>query len=124
MKLLNNITNLILEISLKKQYMISGAIEGCLDVPYEKLNMGLYRVEVYKNDPWIAMLSTKQPINKNQLNEFDKHYVLDPDKKNIPYYYVINDQYIKFTNSSKWFTKKEAKIYGAKNGLKNEHLDF
>ena len=119
MTISKDIKNLIVD-----NYMISGVIEGCLDIPYQKLNMSLYQVELFKNDPWISSLSTKTPISKNQLMEFDKHYILDPDKQNIPYYYVINNQLIKFSNSPKWFSQKEAIKYGKSVGIKKEQLDF
>jgi hypothetical protein len=127
--IIENINNLILETENKQQYKIHGAIEGCLDVSINSLGIGLYRTETLKNDPWIAVIATKGPITKSELDNFHSHYILDPDKGNVPYYYCVDDvinnkKYIKYTNSDRLFNYKEAYDYGIKIGIPKEQLDF
>lgn len=116
-----------------KVYKITGAILGCLGKNANKVN---YKItEKLPDDPWIAIIESDGNITLEEVNKWHKYHVCDPDKKGVPYYFVVENtqlhkQYVLFSDDNKWYpinTKQEkqdtVKI-GLKKGLVKDQLDF
>jgi len=116
---------------LASTYHITGAILGCLKKSSETSNLlkKFEIVERFKGDPWEATIRSKETLSKDELLKFHSLYTVDPDGNNLPFYYVVKDmktkqQFVKYSDSNKNFTYKEAYDYGLKKGLPKEQLDF
>ena len=114
-------------------YEIYGAILECFGDNSNKINYHI--VEELKNDPWKAIIKSKELLTKKEVELWHKYYTIDIDKKQIPYYFIIrntlnNLEYVYYSDDNNWMpinTKEEvqkAKEVGLKKHLKEEQLDF
>jgi len=116
-------------------YNISEAVLGTLSgiKPEEKFN--LERIKNLPDDKWIAIVETRNPLTKKEVEEFRKMSNLDPDGKNVPYFFIVtdsktNEQWVVFTDEKTWYPlstneeKEKATKVGIEKGLKKEHVKF
>jgi hypothetical protein len=120
-------------------WQIGGAILGCVsknsssDSIFLKDNDFII-IEQLPNDPWRAIISSKDYKDSNEIEHFRILHKYDPDNKNTPYYFIIrnksNTQYVIYTDDKKWYpinNKREQQLaieVGLRKGLVKEQLDF
>lgn len=117
-------------------FEVHGLIEGCLLYPASaKQRFHLIVEEEFKNDPWVAALKSTQPLTLTEVWDLWSLYQLDPDKKTIPYYFVVKNtttgaEAVIFNDERTMYPittdaeKQTVKQVGAKKGLDPAHLDF
>ena len=114
-----------------KQYKVTGAILGCLGQNADKVN---YKVtEQLEDDPWLAIIQSADLLTEYQLQKWHQYHVIDVDKKNIPYYFIVtNDdkQYVWYSDEAEMLpinSQKQKEIaikIGLQKGLIEDQLDF
>ena len=123
----------LIESNSQAIYKITGAILGCLGKHAKDVQYKI--VEKLPNDPWIAIIESKENVTSEEVNKWHKYHVIDVDKKGVPYYFIVTDtsnhkQYVMYSDEKKWYsinTKQEKDLAikaGLKKGVKKEQLDF
>ena len=128
--------------NLTKKYTVFGVIATCLGKDFRSIRSRVNKYylevdEVLENDPWMAILASKQhtSISESKLRELANDYQLDPDGKKVPYYFCAKDlsnskEYVIFSNKFELIpinTKEEkdkAVKIGLNLGLVEDQLDF
>lgn len=125
-----------------KKYTVFGIIATCLGKDYRSIKSRVSKYylevdEVLDKDPWMAILCSQAhtSISESKLRELASDYRLDPDGKNVPYYFCAKDlsngkEYVIFNNKFELIpinTKEEkenAVKIGINLGLVEDQLDF
>ena len=101
---------------------------SCKDVDYEV-------VEKLPDDPWQAVIKSASKLTKQDISKWHKYHVVDVDKKNVPYYFIVKDtttskEYVWYSDDANMMplnTKHEislARKAGRKKHLVEDQLDF
>jgi len=117
-----------------ENYHIEGFVLGCLKDPDKAREYGLVITEELKNDPWIAIARTEEPVSKGVVKSIWRECTQDPDGSGVPYYFIVKSLdgkgSVVYTDEYKWYPinseeeKATAIEAGRDKGLKEEHLDF
>lgn len=122
-------------LKASEKYFAEGIILGCFKDPEKaKKKYGLIVVEKFENDPWIASVKTKEALELSLINQLCKDYCEDPDKKGVPYYFIVKSisgsEFVVFSDDYEWHPintdeqKKKAIEVGVEKGLEKKYLDF
>jgi len=118
-----------------QKYFVEGVILGCFkDTEGAKKKYGFIVDEDFPGDPWIASVKTKDALGVELINQLCEDYSEDPDKKGVPYYFIIRSvdgsEFVVFSDDCEWHSidiedeKKKAIEIGSKKGLEEKYLDF
>lgn len=123
----------------KDVWKIGGAILGCVSANYKTDKSFLKDnrfaiIEMLDKDPWRAIIGSMDYLKQSEIEHFRSLHKYDPDKKGIPYYFVVRNKsnvyYVIYSDDRTWYPintkseQNEAVRVGLVKGLVKEQLDF
>lgn len=107
------------------RYVISGAILGALE---NAETFPLQIEETYPNDPWLASVGTSRSLNQEEYDRFVDAYKLDPDKKGLPFYFLVSkngkEAEVVWQGRTESMPIEKAKTFVKDMGLPSRNYDF